>query len=237
MTTSFTRACCVATLAAAAVWSGGRAAQAEDVTITVWSHEADEPAKVAFREQAAARTWRRPIPASTSRSPGTRRTRLYAALKTALPAGQGPDVFYLEPDQTEYITNGYIVPLDDLVDWSNDLRLGARRSGPMTARPGACRRRPIPTSSTTTRTCWTKLGVDAAGQRPVHPGAVPRPGEEGARRRHHADRPGRRRPALSRRLHPAARRCCASSAPTITASCSTASSRSRIRASSRSSPG
>ena len=29
------------------------AARAEDVTITVWSHEADEPAKVALREQAA----------------------------------------------------------------------------------------------------------------------------------------------------------------------------------------
>ena len=29
------------------------AAKAEDVTLTVWSHEADEPAKVALREQAA----------------------------------------------------------------------------------------------------------------------------------------------------------------------------------------
>src|SRR5690606_17812054 len=44
---------------------------------------------------------------------------LYTALKTALPAGQGPDVFYMEPDQTEYISNGYLTPLDDLVDWSN----------------------------------------------------------------------------------------------------------------------
>ena len=30
----------------------GMVAKAEDVTLTVWSHEADEPAKVAFREQA-----------------------------------------------------------------------------------------------------------------------------------------------------------------------------------------
>ena len=34
----------------------------------------------------------------------------------ALPAGQGPDVFYLEPDQTEYITAGFIVPL-----WQADI--------------------------------------------------------------------------------------------------------------------
>ena len=44
---------------------------------------------------------------------------LIAALKTALPAGKGPDVFYLEPDQTEYITAGYVIPLDDLVNWNN----------------------------------------------------------------------------------------------------------------------
>ena len=44
---------------------------------------------------------------------------LNTALRTALPSGQGPDLFYLEPDQTEYITNGYIVPLDSLVKWDN----------------------------------------------------------------------------------------------------------------------
>src|SRR5204863_519403 len=44
---------------------------------------------------------------------------LFAALKTALPAGKGPDVFYLEPDQIEYITAGYVVSLDDLVNWNN----------------------------------------------------------------------------------------------------------------------
>lgn len=41
------------------------------------------------------------------------------ALRTALPAGEGPDVFYVEPGETQYITSGFIAPLDDLVDWSN----------------------------------------------------------------------------------------------------------------------
>jgi multiple sugar transport system substrate-binding protein len=85
--------------------------------LTVWSHEADEPAKVAFRE-LAARNLEKQHPGVQVKITWYEKGGLYTALKTALPAGQGPDVFYLEPDQTEYITNNYIVPLDDLVDWS-----------------------------------------------------------------------------------------------------------------------
>jgi multiple sugar transport system substrate-binding protein len=88
-----------------------------DVTITVWSHEADEPAKVAFREMAA-RNVERAHPGTHVKITWYEKTAMYAALRTALPAGQGPDVFYLEPDQTDYITSGYILPLDNLVDWN-----------------------------------------------------------------------------------------------------------------------
>src|SRR5262249_36616727 len=94
-----------------------RPTMGDDVTLTGWSHEADEPAQVAFRE-AAARELEKAHPRGHRKITWYEKGGLYAALKTALPAGQGPDVFYLEPDQTEYITNGYIVPLDDLVDWS-----------------------------------------------------------------------------------------------------------------------
>ena len=62
----------------------------------------------------------------------------FAALKTALPAARA-DVFYLEPDQTEYITAGYIVPLDDLVNWNN-IEPWARRCGSRTARRTGFRR-------------------------------------------------------------------------------------------------
>lgn len=96
----------------------GARARAEDVTLTVWSHEADEPAKVAFRE-LAARTLEKAHPGVHVKITWYEKVGLYAALKTALPAGQGPDIFYLEPDQTEYITNGYIIPLDNLVNWNN----------------------------------------------------------------------------------------------------------------------
>ena len=87
------------------------------VTLTIWSHEADEPAKVAVREKVA-----RDI---EQRHPGIRvkitwydHDGLSLALKTSLPAGQGPDVFYVEPGWTDLIHEGYLLPLDDLVDWS-----------------------------------------------------------------------------------------------------------------------
>ena len=105
------------------------AARAEDVTITVWSHEADEPAKVAFRE-LAAKNLEKSHPGVQVKITWYEKNPLYAALKTALPAGQGPDVFYVEPDQTEYITAGYIVPLDDLVNWNNIDDLGAQGLDP-----------------------------------------------------------------------------------------------------------
>ena len=93
-------------------------ANAEDVTIEVWSHEADEPAKVAFRE-LAVKSFEKSHPGTKVKITWYEKNPLGAALKTALPAGKGPDVFYVEPDQTEYITAGYIVPLDDLVNWNN----------------------------------------------------------------------------------------------------------------------
>jgi len=110
---------------AAAAWAVAAAigclapnARAEDVTLTVWSHEADEDAKVAFRE-LAARNLEKSHPGVHVKITWYEKNPMLAALKTALPAGEGPDVFYVEPDWTEYITAGYLAPLDDLVDWSN----------------------------------------------------------------------------------------------------------------------
>jgi len=118
MTRSFTRRfVAVAGLAMLAGTSLAAGAAVEDVTLTVWSHEVDEPAKVVFRE-LAAQNLEKAHPGVHVKITWYEKDGLYTALKTALPAGQGPDVFYLEPDQTEYISAGYIVPLDDLVDWS-----------------------------------------------------------------------------------------------------------------------
>ncbi|HYL80762.1 MAG TPA: extracellular solute-binding protein [Candidatus Acidoferrum sp.] len=117
LTGSSKRCLIAAALILAAALLAPPTARAGEATLTVWSHEADEPAKVAFRE-LAARNLEKQHPGVKVKITWYEKGGLYTALKTALPAGQGPDVFYLEPDQTEYITNGYIVPLDSLVDWS-----------------------------------------------------------------------------------------------------------------------
>ena len=96
----------------------GTAVRAADTTITLWSHEADEAAKVAWAE-TAARSFEKKNPGATVKFTWYQKEPLYAALKTALRAGQGPDIFYTEPDQTEYIENGFLLPLNDLVNWNN----------------------------------------------------------------------------------------------------------------------
>jgi multiple sugar transport system substrate-binding protein len=117
-TNSFTRRWVLTAAFAIAIGWGAMPApgRADDVTLNVWSHEADEDAKVALREQAA-RDLEKAHPGLTVKITWYEKNPLLAALKTALPAGQGPDVFYVEPDWTEYVTAGYLAPLDDLVNW------------------------------------------------------------------------------------------------------------------------
>jgi multiple sugar transport system substrate-binding protein len=98
--------------------AGSRHPRAEDVMITVWTHEADEDAKVAYRE-LAAKNLEASHPGAHIKITWYEKNPLLAALKTALPAGQGPDVLYVEPDWTEYVEAGYLAPLDDLVNWNN----------------------------------------------------------------------------------------------------------------------
>lgn len=88
------------------------------ILLTVWSMEADEPGKVALREQAA-RELERDHPGVHVHFTWYDMDGLSTSLKTALPAGEGPDVFYIEPDQREYITQDYVLPLDRLIDWNS----------------------------------------------------------------------------------------------------------------------
>ena len=103
----------VATSAAALATS----AQAQ-TTITVWSHEANSTTKVAWRE-LAARNFEKKNPGVTVKITWFQKEGLSAALKTALRSGQGPDIFYLEPDETEFIENNFVIPLNDLVNWES----------------------------------------------------------------------------------------------------------------------
>jgi len=101
---------------AAFLGSGPAISASAETTLTMWSHEASEPAKVAWRE-AAARNFEKKNAGVKVKITWYEKEALFAALKTALRAGQGPDIFYLEPDQTEYIDNGFLLSLNDLVKW------------------------------------------------------------------------------------------------------------------------
>ena len=84
--------------------------------LTLWSHWADQQTKVDFVEQAA-RAFEEANPGVTIDVVWYQKEPLYAALKTALTAGQGPDIFYAEPDQTEYMETGLILDLTDRLNW------------------------------------------------------------------------------------------------------------------------
>src|SRR5437899_11381601 len=105
------RGVAAAGLVTLAILFGAPKAIAQDVTLEVWSHEADEPAKVAFRE-LAARNLEKSHPGVKVKITWYEKNPLFAALKTALPAGKGPDVFYLQPDKIEYIIACSISALD-----------------------------------------------------------------------------------------------------------------------------
>jgi multiple sugar transport system substrate-binding protein len=105
-----------ATLAAAV--AAAAPANAADKVIKLWSHWADHDTKRAFVESAAREF--------ESKNPGVKvevnwyeKNALYAALKTALRAGQAPDIFYAEPDQVEYLENNLLYDLSKGLNWAN----------------------------------------------------------------------------------------------------------------------
>ncbi|MEI6303828.1 MAG: extracellular solute-binding protein [Betaproteobacteria bacterium] len=91
-------------------------AQAQE--ITVWSHWAAEAVKRGYVEEAAKR-FEASRPGVKVKITWYEKTALYAALRTALRAGQAPDVFYAEPDQTDYIDNGFLADLSSGLNWGN----------------------------------------------------------------------------------------------------------------------
>ena len=92
------------------VGSFGTAAFAEVKELTFWSHWAAEQPKRQFVE-AVIRDFEERNPDIKIKPTWYEKTALYAGLKTALRAGQAPDIFYAEPDQVEYIENDFLLDL------------------------------------------------------------------------------------------------------------------------------
>ncbi len=100
-------------LAGLAIMAGGAAAQTTELTL--WSHWSAELPKRSFVE-AAIKDFEAANPNIKIKATWYEKNALYAALKTALRAGQAPDIFYAEPDQVEYMDNGFLLDLSSL-EW------------------------------------------------------------------------------------------------------------------------
>ena len=101
-------------LAAMTLTATGSAAQ----ELQLWSHWADHETKVQFVEEAVQRFEEQHQGASVKIS-WYQKPPLQAALAASLQAGEGPDIFYCEPSWSEYVDNGMLHALDDIVNWSN----------------------------------------------------------------------------------------------------------------------
>ena len=84
--------------------------------MTFWSHWAAEVPKRTFVEEAI-RQFEAKNPGIKIKQTWYEKTALYAGLKTALRANQAPDIFYAEPDQAEYMENGFLLDLSEL-NWA-----------------------------------------------------------------------------------------------------------------------
>jgi multiple sugar transport system substrate-binding protein len=91
---------------------GAAPAAAQDKTLTVWSHFADH--------EGVRRFFRDVEEMFEAENPGVdlemtfyEKNALFAAMTTALQAGEGPDIIYLEPDRMQFVESGLVAPIED----------------------------------------------------------------------------------------------------------------------------
>ena len=86
--------------------------------LTMWSNWPDEPAKKQWVSDrvAAFEATHLDCPVKLSFIP---KADEYTQAKSAVRTGQAPDIFYMEPDQPEFATGGYLEPLDEVIDLAN----------------------------------------------------------------------------------------------------------------------
>jgi multiple sugar transport system substrate-binding protein len=94
-------------------------AHAVAAPLTMWSNWPDEPAKKQWvtdrvTEFDAARPDCAPVKLSFIPKADE-----YTQAKSAVRTGQAPDIFYMEPDEPEFVSGGYLEPLDSVVDLAN----------------------------------------------------------------------------------------------------------------------
>jgi multiple sugar transport system substrate-binding protein len=108
---------CLLALAVAGLVAIGTAQAQQAKEMTLWTHWAAEQIKRQYVEEAIA-DFEKKNPGIKIKASWYEKNALYAALKTALRAGQAPDIFYAEPDQAEYYENAFLLDLSNL-NWAN----------------------------------------------------------------------------------------------------------------------
>jgi len=89
-------------------------AAAED-KLTVWSHFADHQGVRQFFQEVE-QIFEKEHPGVDLDMNFYEKQSLFANQMTALRAGQGPDIIYLEPDRVHFIESEFVRPIDDVVD-------------------------------------------------------------------------------------------------------------------------
>ena len=102
-------------VALAACWTVGSAAAAQ---ITMWSNWPDEPAKKQWVSDRVDE-FQKANPQCPVKLSFIPKADEYTQAKSAVRTGQAPDIFYMEPDSPEFLTGGYLAPLDDVIDLAN----------------------------------------------------------------------------------------------------------------------
>jgi multiple sugar transport system substrate-binding protein len=89
-----------------------------ETTLTLWSMGSDQPKWIEWIDYLVAK-FEKQHPDVKVEVTWYEKTALDAAMKTSLRAGQGPDIIYNEPDDVEYVNGGFLLPLEDDVNWDN----------------------------------------------------------------------------------------------------------------------
>jgi multiple sugar transport system substrate-binding protein len=105
----------LAVLIAAVAAMAGPARAADATQITMWSNWPDEPAK---KEWVTERVhdFEAADKQCTVKLNFIPKADIYTQAKSAVRTGQAPDIFYMEPDEPEFMTGGFLEPLDAYVD-------------------------------------------------------------------------------------------------------------------------
>ncbi len=90
--------------------------RAQERVLTVWTMGGDQPGWVKWLDAISA-NFEKNNPGAKLKITYYDKNALQVALKTALRANQGPDVIYIERDQTDLTGAGYLKPLESVAPW------------------------------------------------------------------------------------------------------------------------